>query len=132
MQRAPYFLDSFPKSRRPEYPRQRGELRASVAIVGGGLTGAACAAVFSAAVIKVVLVEAERIGAGATAASAGLLRQDLDASFQASAAEHGVKTARHVWQGFRRASLDFAAAIRRLGIRADLTTQDLLLIPREG
>src|SRR5438874_1328487 len=104
MRPVPFFLDTYSRSRRPDYPRQRGEIRTAVAIVGGGLTGCACAAAFTAAGVKVILLEADRIGAGATAASAGLLRQDLDASFQASVAEHGVKTARHVWQGFRRAS----------------------------
>jgi glycine/D-amino acid oxidase-like deaminating enzyme len=69
---------------------------------------------------------------GATAGSAGLVRQDLDASFHASVSAHGVRTARHVWQGFRRASLDFAATLRRLKIRADLAPQDLLWLTREG
>lgn len=132
MRPVPYFLDTFPRSRRPEYSRHRGQLSVPVVIVGGGLTGCACAAAFTAAGVKVVLLEADRIGAGATAGSAGLLRQDLDASFQASVAEHGIKTARHVWQGFRRASLDFAAALRRLGIRADLVPQDLLLVARDS
>lgn len=132
MRTVPYFLDTFPRTRRPDYSRQRGDLRVQVVIVGGGLTGCACAAAFAAAGVRVALLEADRIGAGATAGSAGLLRQDLDASFQASAAQHGVKTARHVWQGFRRASLEFAAALRRLGIRADLAPQDLLFFSRDG
>lgn len=132
MRPVPYFLDTFPRSRRPDYSRHRGDARVPVAIVGGGLTGCACAAAFAASGVKVILLEADRIGAGATAASAGLLRQDLDASFQASAEEHGVRTARHVWQGFRRASLDFAAALRRLGIRADLAPQDLVFFSRDG
>jgi glycine/D-amino acid oxidase-like deaminating enzyme len=132
MRSVPFFLDSFPRSRRPEYPRHRGDSRTGVAIVGGGLTGCACAAAFAAAGIKVMVLEADRIGVGATAGSAGLLRQDLDASFHASASAHGVRTARHVWQGFRRASLDFAAALRRLGIRADLAPQDVLLFTRDG
>src|SRR5258706_13359880 len=132
MRRVPYFLDSFPRARRPECPRHRGLLSVPVAIVGGGLTGCACAAAFTAAGVKVILLEADRIAAGATAASAGLLRQDLDGSFQASVSEHGLKTARTVWQGFRRASLDFAAALRRLGIRADLAPHDVLLLPRDG
>ncbi len=127
-----YFFDSFPRSRRPDYSRQRGKIRTSVAIVGGGLTGCACAASFASAGVDVVLVEAERIGAGATASSAGLVRQDLDASFQESASRHGLRTARHVWQGFRRAALDFDAAIRRLGIRADLVPQDVLFLTRDG
>jgi glycine/D-amino acid oxidase-like deaminating enzyme len=132
MRPVPYFLDSFPRSRRPSYSRQHGVIRTRVAIVGGGLTGCACAAAFAAAGVKVTLLEADRIGAGATAGSAGLLRQDLDASFAAAAAGHGVRTARHVWQGFRRASLDFAAALRRLGIRAELSPQDLLFFSRDG
>jgi glycine/D-amino acid oxidase-like deaminating enzyme len=132
MRPVPFFLDTFPRTRRPDYPRHRGDIKTSVAIVGGGLTGCACAAAFAAAGVKVVLLEADRIGAGATAGSAGLLRQDLDASFHASVSAHGVRTARHVWQGFRRASLDFAAALRRLGVRADLAPQDVLFFTRDG
>src|SRR5206468_15385 len=104
----------------PEYPRQRGDLQTGVVIIGGGLTGCACALAFATAGVRVTLVEADRIGAGATAGSAGLLRQDFDASFQETAARHGLRAARHLWQSARRASLDFAAAIRRLGIRCDL------------
>jgi len=132
MRLVPYFFDAFPRSRRPEYPRQRGEIRTNVVIVGGGLTGCACAASFASSGIRVVLLEEDRIGAGATAASAGLVRQDLDASFQESAALHGLRAARHVWQGFRRAALDFGTAIRRFGIRADLAPQDLLYLTRDG
>ena len=96
------------------------------------MTGCACAAAFAAAGVTVVLLEADRVGAAATAASPGLLRQDLDASFQESAARHGVRTARHVWQSFRRASLDFSAALRRAGVRADVTPQDLIFLSRDS
>jgi glycine/D-amino acid oxidase-like deaminating enzyme len=132
MRAVQFFLDTYPRSRRPNYPRHRGETRTRVAIVGGGLTGCACAASFAAAGVDVVLLEADRIGAGTTAGSPGLLRQDLDASFEASAKEHGLRTARHVWQGFRRASLDFAAALRRLGVKADVVPQDLVFLTRDG
>jgi gamma-glutamylputrescine oxidase len=132
MRDIPFFIDTFPRSRRPDYPRHRGEGQTAVVIVGGGLTGCACAAAFASAGIRVTLLERERIGYGATGRGAGLLRHDLDASFQDSCAAHGLRTARHVWQGFRRASLDFAAALRRFGIRADLAAQDVLLFSREG
>jgi glycine/D-amino acid oxidase-like deaminating enzyme len=130
MRPVPYFLDTFPRSRRPDYSRQRGEQASDVAVVGGGLTGCAVALAFAGAGIKVVLLEAGRVGAGATAASAGILRQSLDASFQESVARHGVRTARHVWQSFRRASLDFSAALRRAGVRADVMPHDLVLLSR--
>jgi glycine/D-amino acid oxidase-like deaminating enzyme len=132
MRPVPFFLDSFPRSRRPDYSRQRGEIRTAVAVIGGGLTGCSCAVAFANAGVKVVLLEADRIGAGATAGSAGLLRQDFDASFQASVSQHGLRTARHVWQSFRRASLDFGAALRRAGVRADLAPQDQIFFSREG
>ena len=96
-------------------------------IVGGGLTGAACAASFAAAGVKVVVLEADRIGAGSTAGSPGLVREDFDGSFQQSAAAHGLRAARTLWQGMRRASLDFAAALRRAEVRSDLVPQDLLI-----
>src|SRR5829696_2791068 len=128
MRPVPYFLDIFPRSRRPDYSRQRGEIATAVAIVGGGLTGCACAAAFAAAGVKVVLLEADRIGTGATAASAGLLRQDFDASFHETVSAHGVRTARHVWQSFRRAALDFSASMKRHGVRGDLMPQDLIFV----
>ena len=131
MRSAAYFFDAFPRSRRPDYSRQRGAVTTGVVIVGGGLTGCATALAFAGAGIDVVLLEAERIGAGATAASPGLLTQAPDASFVDSVAQHGVRTSRHVWQSFRRASLDFSAALRRAGIRADAVTQDLIVVARD-
>ena len=73
MRPVPYFVDTFPKSRRPDHPRLKGEIRTDVVIVGGGLTGCACAAAFATAGVRVVLVDAARIGAGETARGAGLL-----------------------------------------------------------
>ncbi|HEY2431574.1 MAG TPA: FAD-dependent oxidoreductase [Vicinamibacterales bacterium] len=132
MRPVPYFLDTFPTSRRPDYPRAAKEIETQVVIVGGGLTGCACAAAFAAADVRVVVLEANRVGAGETSRSAGLLRQDFDASFQESAALHGMGTARHIWQGLRRASLDFAAAARRFGVRAGLAPQDAVYVTRDG
>ena len=124
------WLDRFPKGRRPAYPRFRGEIDADVVIVGGGLTGSACAASFAAAGVSVALLEGDRIGSGSTAASPGLIRQDFDASFQDTANTHGLRAARVLWQGLRRASLDFAAALRRYDIKCDLAPQDLLHVVR--
>ena len=132
MRPVPFFLDTFPRNRRPDHPRQKGQIQTQVAIVGGGLTGCACALAFATAGVGVVVLEADRICAGETARSAGLLRQDLDAPFVETAGLHGVRTARHLWQGFRRASLDFAAALRRFGIKSGLTPQDVLLLTRGG
>ena len=126
----PYWLDRVPKTRRPAFPRLRGGLDTSVVIVGGGLTGCACAWSFAAAGVKVILLEAEAIGSGATAGGLGLVREDFDASFQETASAHGLRASRSLWQTMRRASLDFPAALRRLAVKCDLAPQDLLTFGR--
>ena len=126
----PIWFDRYPKSRRPSYPRFRGDLDTEVVIVGGGLTGCISAWSFASAGVKTVLLEADSIGRGATTESAGLIREDFNASFRENATSHGLRAARTMWQMMRRASLDFPAAIRRLGIRCDLAPADCLTFAR--
>lgn len=126
----PIWLDRFPKTRRPSYPRFKGDLEIDVVIVGGGLTGTACAWSFANAGMRTVLLEADAIGRAGTAGSTGLIREDFDASFRESVQAHGLRASRTMWQSMRRAALDFAAAIRRLEIRCDLAPCELVTIAR--
>lgn len=128
----PFWLDRLPRKRHPEYPRLIGEEDTQAVVVGGGLTGCACACALATAGVRVVLLEAEAVGAGATARSPGIVRQGFDASFERTARAHGLRTARAMWQGFRRTSLDFATALRRLQIKCDLLPVDLLRISLAG
>src|SRR5213595_3928501 len=98
LRHVPYWFDRFPRSRRPSYPRFRGDTQASVVIVGCGLTGAACALSFASAGVKAIVLEADAIGAMTTARSLGIGREDFDASFQQTAAAHGLRAARLLWQ----------------------------------
>lgn len=126
MSHDPIWSGRFPKSRRPAYARLRGEQAADVVIVGGGLTGAACALTLAAAGRDVVLLEAGAMGGGMTAGDSGVLREGVAGWFHDVAAAHGRRTARTLWEGMRRASLDLSAALRRYTIRCDLAPQDLL------
>jgi glycine/D-amino acid oxidase-like deaminating enzyme len=126
MSHAPFWLGRFPRSRRPSYPRLRGEQTARVVIVGGGLTGAACAFTFASAGIDLVLLEADVLGGGMTGGDSGVLREGFAGSFHAATAAHGLRTTRALWDGMRRGSLDFAAALRRYKIRCELASQDVL------
>ena len=117
------WLDQFPKSRVPSYPRHRGVTATDVVdvvIVGGGLTGCATAYAFASAGAKVILLEADQIGRGTTALSSGWISEDPGVPFGDLEKAIGLRLARHAWQAWRRAALDFAALLRRLDIKCNL------------
>jgi glycine/D-amino acid oxidase-like deaminating enzyme len=125
--RSPW-VDQFPKSRVPSYPRPRTPIDIDVAIIGGGVTGCVTAYAFAAAGIKVALFEAERIGRGASGASVGWISPEPRPPFGDAEKALGRRAARHVWQSWRRAALDFSTLIRRLDIKCYLEPSTALQI----
>jgi glycine/D-amino acid oxidase-like deaminating enzyme len=122
------WIYQFPDSRRPDLPRPKGELTADVVIVGGGLTGCATAYACAMAGVKTLVLEGARLGHGSSGRSAGLLLPDPGPSFRDIAQAHGLRAARTAFQSWRRATLDAAALLRRLGIRCGLDPQDALIV----
>jgi glycine/D-amino acid oxidase-like deaminating enzyme len=125
--RSPW-IDWFPASRVPSKPRFRGRLDAEVVVVGAGLTGCATAYAFAAAGIPVVLLEAGRLGRGATAYGAGWIGDDPGVRFGALEKAVGRRAARRAWQAWHRAGLDLAALLRRLSIKCALEPRGLLTV----
>src|SRR5918994_5707864 len=117
------WIHEFPDSRRPDYPRAKGELDRDVVIIGGGLTGCAAAYACATAGVRAVVVEAARVGQHAAGRSAGLLLPDPGPTFRDVSQAHGLRAARVAFQSWRRATLDAAALMRRLGIKCGLTAQ---------
>ena len=110
----------FPNTRRPAFARYRGERVADVVIVGGGLTGCATAYACAVAGLTPVLLERERIGQGHTGRSAGLLLAVPGPAFRDIAATHGLRAAKQGFTAWRRAALEGAALIRKLGLKCGL------------
>ena len=126
------WVHQLPDSRLPEFPRARGESASNVVIVGGGLTGCATAYACAAAGLRAIVLDAGRIGQGSSSRCAGLLLPDPGPSFRDLSNAHGLRAARRAFQMWRRATLDAAALMRRLGIRCGLEAEDALLVaPRE-
>lgn len=125
--RSPW-IDRFPKSRVPSYPRQHGPLATDVAIVGGGLTGCATAYAFAAAGVKVALFEAGQLGRGGSGPAAGWVPDDPGASFIDVEQAHGLRAARHAWQSWRRSALDFGSLARRLNLKCGLAPRGSLIV----
>ncbi len=117
-------------TRRPVFPRYNGDSQTEVVIIGAGLTGCATAYACAAAGFKPVVLEAERIGLGATAYGTGLILPDPGPAFRDVVRAHGLRAGKRVFVSWRRASLDAAALLRRLNIRCGLAALDSLVTAR--
>ena len=117
------WIDTFPKSRVPSHPRQRGATSAPVVILGGGLTGCATAYAFAAAGQEVVLLEAAQIGHGGTAMATGWMGGAPGVSFVDIEKAAGGAAARDAFRIWRRSALDFGAVLRRLEIKCAFAAQ---------
>jgi gamma-glutamylputrescine oxidase len=100
---------------RPEYPVLDGDRRADVVIVGGGYTGLSAAAHLARAGVDVALVEAHRVGDGASGRNGGQLGTGQRAWAEELEAELGFTRAKALFDLAEEAKahlLDFAAANR--------------------
>jgi gamma-glutamylputrescine oxidase len=98
---------------RPEYPSLDGDRRADVVIVGGGFTGLSAAAHLAKAGASVALVEAHRIGDGASGRNGGQLGTGQRAWAEELEAELGFTRAKALFDLAEEAKahlLDFATA----------------------
>ncbi len=125
-----YWSDRTAAGRRRSYPAYRGKREADVVIIGGGLTGCTAANVFAQAGHSVVLLESDRLASGATAGGIGAIVPQPDTWWRPVEEAAGVRVARAAWSSARRSALDFAAVLRRLNVRCDLSPAPLIINAR--
>jgi glycine/D-amino acid oxidase-like deaminating enzyme len=121
---ASFWLDRFPSSRRPSYPKHRGDLQTEVAVVGGGAVGCATAYVLAAAGIDVALFEQGRLAHTQAGRGTGIVVHEPEPFFYKLAKQHGVRDARYIYQIARRGSLEYVSALKRLRIECGLRIRD--------
>lgn len=98
---------------RPEYAPLDGDLRTDIIIVGGGFTGLSAAAHLAKAGVNVALIEAHRLGDGASGRNGGQLGTGQRAWAEELEAELGFARAKALFDLAEEAKthlLDFAAA----------------------
>ncbi|RUW20096.1 MULTISPECIES: FAD-binding oxidoreductase [unclassified Mesorhizobium] len=100
---------------RPEYPALDGDRTCDVVIIGGGFTGLSAAAHLAKAGTNVVLIEAHRLGDGASGRNGGQLGTGQRAWAEELEDEYGLSRAKALFDLAEEAKthlLDFAAANR--------------------
>jgi glycine/D-amino acid oxidase-like deaminating enzyme len=126
------WIHQFPRTRRPDFPRLRGEHTCDVLIVGGGLTGCATAYACAMAGLKPIVLEADRLGQGSAGRSAGLLLGEPGPLFRDAVQAHGVRAARRVFEAWARGASDGAALLKRLKVPGGVTPLADLMIGLRG
>lgn len=106
---------------RESHPPLRGTLRADAAIVGGGLTGVTAALLLQAQGVQTVLLEARRLGQGATFGCGGLVTCQAFHAYQTAARAVGPDAARTLAQLLREAVQGVIHLAERPGMACSLT-----------
>ena len=114
----PPWLDAVPVKKRPEFPAFGGVITHPVVVVGGGMSGAMTAYACAAAGLKVMLVEAGRIGSGGSGRATGLLSGEAAESYRELEARAGRRVARALFDAMESAPGELSSAVKRLGIKA--------------
>jgi len=127
----PLWLGRDSAARRARFHPLTRQLDVDVAVIGGGITGAALAWRFAEAGVRVALVEAGKIGRGSTAASTALLMQEPDIDLAELADMYGATRAQRTWQLSADATRDFVATLTRLRIKCDLVRRDSIYYAKE-
>ena len=124
---ARYWSDRTAENRRRAHSKFRGKHTADVVVIGGGLTGCAAAYGLASAGLDVVLLEADRLAAGATAGSLGAVLPQPDAVFADVDKAAGRKVARLAWKEAHRGAREFVSVLKKLPTRCDLVASSLFI-----
>lgn len=106
------------------YRSFNGHRTTTVAIVGGGMTGALVAHAFGAAGIETTLLEGGLAGRGSTAASSALLLQEPDLELTELTRRYGESASRRIWQISRDSVQGLVGLLKRLKIACALERGD--------
>ena len=122
----PLWLPARLDDRQPEYSSLAGARDADVVIIGGGITGALTALRFAEAGVEAVVLEADRVGRGSTAASSALLLQRAGPRPGRAGRRYGPARARRIWACSADAARDLQRILAAHDVRCDLGRRDTI------
>jgi len=96
------------------------------------MAGAMAAQACAAAGMKVILLEAARVGQGGSGRATGLLSSEASGSYRDLEARAGKRAARALFSLTEKAPGELAAIVKRLGIKAGLELRDAMRVLPDG
>ena len=115
-----------------ERPALDSELAADVCVIGGGFTGLSAALNLAELGMDVVLLEAERIGFGASGRCGGLVGSGQRKDPLELEAQFGVERSRQLWRFAERAKDEIRYRVQKHDIDCDLQKGQLLGVHKRG
>ena len=109
-----------------EHPRLQESLRADVCVIGGGFTGLSAALNLAEQGFDVVLLEAERIGFGASGRNGGLIGSGQRKDVLEMEEQFGLARSREFWDFAEAAKAEIRQRVRQHSIDCDLQDGQLL------
>jgi gamma-glutamylputrescine oxidase len=108
-----------------DYPSLDGDRKADVCVIGGGFTGLSAALNLAEQGLDVVLLEAERIGFGASGRCGGLVGSGQRKDVLEMEEMFGLKRARELWDFAEAAKQEIRDRVEKHDIACDLQTGQL-------
>lgn len=112
-----YYVDT--AHARPELPALQGSASADACVLGGGIAGLSAALALARAGVQVTLLEAGRIGSGASGRNGGQALADFACGIEALEARLGVDAALRAWELSQQAPRLLRQRIAEHGIDCD-------------
>jgi glycine/D-amino acid oxidase-like deaminating enzyme/nitrite reductase/ring-hydroxylating ferredoxin subunit len=116
----------------PELPELEGDVRADVAVLGGGIVGITTALLLKEAGVRVVLLEADRLAAGVTGHTTAKVSSQHGMIYSRLRSSFGADTARTYGQANEAALAWIRGRVERDGIECDLRTRPSFAYLSEG
>ena len=126
------WIEAVRSKKRPEFPVFRGDITAPVVIIGAGMAGCMTAYACAAAGVKVIVLEAARVGSGGSGRGPGWFSGDAAESFERLQASAGRRVARALFEASQAAPRELAAAVKRLRINASLELRPSITVLGPG
>ena len=115
-----------------ERPGLEGDLRADVCIIGAGFTGLSAAVNLAELGLDVVVVEAERVGFGASGRCGGLIGSGQRKDVFETEAQFGYERSRALWDIAEAAKAEIRHRVEKHSIACDLQKGQLLGVHKKS